>query len=99
MGVGSRSEDSQVTRFFRNPKTGRIVVAQRPNLPLWIFLAATAIRLLIKPDGLAGATVSTIATGALLLWATLEITRGESAFRRALGTVVVLVTVVGWMIT
>ena len=99
MRVGSSSKDSLVTRFFRSPKSGRIVVVQMPNPPLWTFLAATAVRLLFEPDGSVGAIASIIGTVALMVWATLEITRGESPFRRVLGAVVVLVTVAGWVIT
>lgn len=87
-----------MTRFFRSPKSGQLVVVQMPNLPLWIFLAATAARLLFQPKGSLGTIVSIIGTVALMVWATLEITRGESPFRRVLGAVVVLVTVVGWAI-
>lgn len=87
-------EESAVTRFFRSPTTGRLVVVQMPNLPLWIFLAATVVRVLIQPKGLPGTIVSIIGTAGLVVWAALEIARGESPFRRVLGTVVLLVTVV-----
>lgn len=88
-------EESGLTRFFRNPTTGRVVVVQMPNLPLWIFLGATVVRVVIQPKGLPGMIVSIIGTAALVVWAVLEIIRGESPFRRVLGTVVLLATVVG----
>lgn len=95
---GRSSDDSILTRFFRSPKTGRVVVVQMPNLPLWVFLTATALRLLFQPKGSLGTTSSIIGTAALMVWATLEIARGESLFRRVLGAVVALATVVGWAV-
>src|SRR5207244_3861283 len=81
--------------FFRNPETGRVVVAQWPNLPLWIFIAATAVRLLLSPDGGAGTAVTVVASVALGVWSVLEIWKGESPFRRVLGAVVLVAMIVG----
>lgn len=80
--------------FFRNPDTGEVVVAQWPNLPLWVFLAATAVRLLFHPDGTAGTVVSVVSTTALVVWALIEIAVGSSPFRRVLGALVLLSVVV-----
>jgi hypothetical protein len=81
---------SALSRFFRNPETGEVVVAQPPNPPLLVWLAATVIRLLFSPDGAIGTAVSVVATVSLVIWSLLEIARGESPFRRALGGVVLL---------
>lgn len=86
---------STIARFFTNPETGRLVVAQPPNLPLGVFLAATATRLIFDPAGAARTAVSIVGTAALLVWAGLEVARGDSPFRRVLGTVVFVLTVVG----
>ena len=86
---------SPVSRFFRNPETGELVVFQMPNVPLWIFLAATAARLLFHPHGAVGTAVSVVGGVSLAVWAVLEIVRGESPFRRVLGAVVLVVAVVG----
>ena len=67
-----------------------MVIAQRPNLPLGVFLAATVLRLLTDPSGTAGAAVAVLASGALAWWAGDEILRGDSLFRRVLGGVVLL---------
>ena len=77
-----------VGRFFRNPETGEVVLAQRPNLPLAIFLGATAVRLVADPDGDVRTAVDAVATVALAWWAVDEIVRGDSPFRRVLGAVV-----------
>lgn len=75
-------------RFFRNPATGKLVVAQWPNLPLWAWLVATAAsRLLPGPANVRSAS-SAVARVSLLVWALLEVTRGDSPFRRVLGAVV-----------
>jgi hypothetical protein len=86
---------SAVSRFFRNPRTGDVVVAQMPNMPLWVFLAATAVRVVFRPDGSVGTLVSIVGTAGLVVWAGLEIARGDSPFRRVLGVVVLLATVAG----
>jgi ABC-type glycerol-3-phosphate transport system permease component len=86
---------SLVGRFFRNPDTGEVVVFQMPNIPLWIFLAATAARLVFHPNGAVGTAISIIGSVSLVVWAAFEIARGESPFRRVLGAVVLVAVVVG----
>ena len=67
--------------FFRNPETGRIVIAQWPNAPLWAWLVATVLRWRV------------VALVALVVWAVLEVWKGESPFRRVLGAVVLSATI------
>ena len=86
---------SAVSRFFRNPQTDRVAVAQFPNLPLAIFLVASVVRRVVRPDGDAGTAVSVVATGSLLWWAGDEVLRGASPFRRVLGAGVLVVTLAG----
>jgi hypothetical protein len=88
MGPTATRGHSALGRFFRNPETGEVVVAQPPNVPLLVWLAATAIRLVFAPHGALGTAVSVIATVSLVLWSLLEIARGDSPFRRVLGGVV-----------
>ena len=89
---------SRLGWLFRNPDTGRIVLAQPPNLPLWVFLVATAVRLLFDPEGSAGTVVSIASTVALVVWSLLEIAHGSSPFRRVLGTVVLLAVLAGLLV-
>jgi hypothetical protein len=84
--------------FFRNPDTGEIVVVQAPNVPLWVFLAATAVRLVFHPNGTAGTVVSIVSTVAIVVWAVIEIAAGSSPFRRVLGGVVLLVVLAGLLL-
>src|SRR4051812_42914460 len=90
-------ERSPISRFFRNPETGAVVVVQMPNIPLWIFLACTATRLVFHPHGTAGTTISIVGTVSLVVWALLEVVRGESPFRRLLGGLVLAATVIGFL--
>lgn len=80
---------------FRDRRTGRIVVAQLPNPPLLVFIAASVSARVLGLEGAAASVVRVAATGALLVWAVDEVLRGVNPFRRALGAVVAIVTVVG----
>lgn len=81
--------------LFRDRSTGEVVIAQFPNLPLIVFLVAAAIRRFASPEGAAGTVVSLVATAAILWWSLDEVARGVNPFRRLLGGVVLVVTVVG----
>jgi hypothetical protein len=72
-----------VDRFFRNPRTGEVVIAQPPNPPALVFTAAELLRR-VRPSPV----LRVIAIGALAWWSVGEIGRGASPFRRALGAVV-----------
>lgn len=91
---GARSQ-SPFGRFFRNPQSGELAIAQRPNLPLAIFLVATLGRLAFDPQGAVGTAVSLVAAVGLVWWAVEEIVRGDSPFRRVLGGVVLVVFTLG----
>lgn len=74
--------------LFRSRTTGRITIAQMPNIPLLVFFAATTARLLLRPRGQVGMAVSVVAILGLVAWAALEVFRGVNPFRRILGGVV-----------
>lgn len=77
-------------RFVRDPRTGRVVVAQRPNPPLvaWGVLTLGAAVTSSHSQALSWA-----GTGALVAWSADEVLRGASPFRRVLGLVVLAVSV------
>jgi hypothetical protein len=83
-------ETATVNWLFRNRETGEITVAQAPNPPLWVFLAATIVRAIFRPGGAAGTTLRIVATGALAWWAVDEVVRGVNPFRRMFGGVVLV---------
>lgn len=79
---------------LRDRATGRWVVAQRPNASLGIWLVATVARRLADPEGGVRTTLVVVATVALLWWAVDELARGVNPWRRALGAVVGVGTLV-----
>jgi hypothetical protein len=76
-----------VDKLFRE-KNGRIVIVQWPNLPLWVWIATSILRLFLHSG--ARDIVGAIGTVALGVWAVLEIGWGQSLFRRLLGSAVLI---------
>jgi hypothetical protein len=76
--------------LFRNRKTGGITIAQFPNLPLWVFLGAAAVRVVFDPSGTARGAVDAVGTAALAWWAVDEVIRGVNPWRRILGGAVLV---------
>lgn len=81
--------------FFRDRRTGAIVIGQWPNAPLWLFVAASlaewGLGLLapgLPPWLLAGLRV--VALAALAYWAVDELLRGVNPWRRCLGGLVLV---------
>ena len=96
--VGSVSDTrtrSVVRWLFRDRQTGRIVIAQRPNIPLLTWLLATAASWFLH--GTAHTVVSGVGTVALLIWAGDEVVRGVNPWRRLLGAGVLVVVLVTWI--
>ena len=79
--------------LFRNPETGRVTIAQLPNLPLWGFIVATLARWILPLSTRPGGIVAAIALGFLGWWSLAETFRGVTPFRRMLGCVVSLLVV------
>ncbi|MEN3211089.1 hypothetical protein PUR23_13775 [Methylorubrum populi] len=85
--------------FFRDRRTGAVVIGQWPNLPLWIFGAAAALEWLLEAlaPGLPApvfASLRLVALLSLTVWALDEILRGVNPWRRCLGGVVLIGIVV-----
>ncbi len=72
--------------LFRDRTTGKIVIAQFPNIPLIAWLVATAAALLTA--GVVHTILRFTATAALVVWAGDELIRGVNPFRRMLGAAV-----------
>lgn len=71
------------------------MVAQWPNLPLWLWIAVRLLRIGFDPAGGVGTALAVVGSVALLWWAADEVLRGVNPWRRILGTVVGLATFVG----
>ncbi len=76
---------SILSRFFRNPRSGEIVVAQPPNAAIVMWLVARGLALVW--DG-RDQELRWLGSGALMVWALDELARGASPFRRSLGAIV-----------
>jgi hypothetical protein len=78
--------------FFKD-KNGNLNIIQAPNPPLigWIvfFIAARLVTAGTFKSGL-----EFLSAAALVTWAYLEITAGESPFRRILGSLVMLAVII-----
>jgi len=85
------------TWLFRNRQTGRITIAQAPNLALAVFGGAWLIRAVLNPSGALGVVLLVVQIGALVIWAGDEIVRGVNPWRRILGATVLAVMVLGWI--
>ncbi len=80
--------------MFLNRRTGRITVAQWPNVSLSAFLVLTLALHLSHPKGTTENVLRAFADVALFIWAGDELVRGVNPFRRILGLVVIGVTIV-----
>lgn len=98
MTASATSRHSALSRFFRNPQTGDVVVAQWPNPPLLVWLIATVAQRVFSPEGILGTALSVVATISLVIWSLLEIARGDSPFRRVLGGLVLVAIAVGFVL-
>ena len=78
--------------FFRDQRSGRIVIGQWPNLPLWLFgITAILAALTTGSVGLWSDIASRIFLG---WWAADELLRGVNPWRRCLGAGVLILLAV-----
>ena len=70
---------------FRSRESGRITVAQLPNVPLVAFAACRVAQVFASSDGSAGEVLYWAGSAALAWWAVDELFRGVNPFRRFLG--------------
>jgi hypothetical protein len=71
--------------MFRNRHTGLITIGQFPNVALWVFLAAVALRWVVARGTGFRTVVDWIGSLALVWWALDEVFRGVNPWRRLLG--------------
>ena len=81
--------------IFRDRRTGRIVIAQFPNLPLWLFLATVVLRRLVDEDTTAFSLLRAAGLVTLGWWAIDELVRGVNPWRRFLGVIGCLLVAAG----
>ncbi len=78
-------------QVFRDSK-GKVVLAQMPNLPIIIWIAASLLKLIFT-TGKIYTGLDLLAFGSLFTWAWQELFQGVNYFRRALGLLVFFVLI------
>ncbi len=86
-------DQSFIEKCYKD-KHGKVAVVQTPNLPLIVWITSKLMILLV-PTGQLENILQAIAFGSLFTWAWLEIFNGDSYLRRALGIIVIIVSVYG----
>ena len=80
--------NNQLQKFFKD-KDGRVVIFQKPNVPIIVWAMSTVIARLTH--GEMRDRFELLAFIALATWAVMEIIWGTTLFRRLLGAVVLAV--------
>ena len=80
--------------FWRDRHTGQIVIAQWPNLWLWLFAAASLVEIILNRAGQVAIAAQIVAAVFLVIWAGDELLRGVNPWRRCLGIAVLI----GWVV-
>ena len=71
--------------LFRNRRTGRITIAQFPNIALWLFFATVVLRRIVASGTAAHTAIDWAGVATLGWWALDEVVRGVNPWRRTLG--------------
>jgi hypothetical protein len=79
---------------FENRRTGRITIAQWPNVELGLFIILAVAPRVVHTSGNAHTALRVLADVALLAWSADELVRGVNPFRRALGAALLMATIV-----
>lgn len=85
--------------LFRDRATSKLVIAQRPNMPLTIWLACVLAGWLVDPQGRWSLVLGAVGTVALVIWAGDEVVRGVNPWRRMLGAGVLVAVLLNWALS
>jgi hypothetical protein len=88
-GLGHRA----IRWMLVSRQTGRLTVAQWPNISLSVFIVLTVGLHIFHARGGAGNLIRVLADVALLVWAADELVRGVNPSRRILGFLVIVITI------
>ena len=80
--------------MFRSRIDGQIVIVQRPNLSLWIFVVARVTHAFLDAGTRPASCAQAVATLAIVWWGAHELVPGVNPWRRLLGTTLLAVQVV-----
>lgn len=88
--------------FFRDRRTGRVVLVQRPNALLSVLVGTVLAWLVLRwawnPSGAGKVVLDGLLWAGVLPWAFDEILRGVNPYRRVLGVASLIVTAIVWWI-
>jgi hypothetical protein len=79
---------------FENRRTGRITIAQWPNVELGLFIVLAVVLRVLHSSGSAHTALRVLADVALIAWSADEVVRGVNPFRRALGAAFLVATII-----
>ena len=79
--------------WFEDRRTGRIVIAQFPNWPIWAIAACWLARMLTEDGSTFDDVLRWAVRGLWLFWGADELARGVNPWRRLLGA-----SVLGWQL-
>ena len=82
--------DKRIFSKLFQDKTGRYIVAQPPNVPLFMVIVSYVLHIFLDGTRLGGIAEFTMSSS-IFLWAYLEIMFGASLFRRIIGGVIMVV--------
>lgn len=77
-------------------KDGNIVIMQMPNIWLWAWIVLLVVSVFINRGRLLN-VIHWAGSASLGVWAILELLKGANYFRKALGLVVLLATIAGFL--
>lgn len=92
---GYQWNGSIVDWLFRSRVTGKITIAQFPNIALATFLGAVVAQRFLPDNSLALRFTGWLRTASLTWWALDEVLRGVNPWRRLLGLTAVLTVLAG----
>ena len=81
--------------FFRDRRTGKILVAHVPNLPILLWMTTVLARQITDQGTTADALLAWAGSFTLAWWALDEVVRGVNPWRRVLGLAGCIAVIVG----
>lgn len=90
--MATNGQPTLTDRIFKD-KQGKVVVIQKPSLLLYLWLITMLLNKLFS--GSVSTFLSVLSFGLIFTWAWLEITKGDSLFRRIIGFVVLFFILYG----
>ncbi len=85
-------KQSKFINYFFKDKEDKIVIAQTPNLPLVVWIVSVIFQNITQGD--VKVLLEITSFSAIFIWSIMEIFQGVNYFRRILGVLVLIVTLI-----